>query len=62
MHGNGCFTMHDGSEYIGCFENGYQHGEGMITTTDGTEMYGKWHYGVYQEISYKIELHDNEDY
>lgn len=40
MHGNGCFTMEDGSEYFGEFRDGVQHGEGMLTTSDGTEMYG----------------------
>lgn len=47
MHGNGCFNMADGSEYIGEFKNGLQNGEGMLITSTGTEIFGIWVEGNY---------------
>lgn len=60
MHGNGCFTMPDGSEYVGEFFEGVQHGEGMIITSSGTEIFGRWINGKYQQLEYSIELEGNQ--
>lgn len=42
MHGNGSFTMPDGTEYIGEFRNGVQEGDGMLITASGKQVFGRW--------------------
>jgi len=39
MHGQGTFTMGDGSKYIGEYKDDMMHGEGTITFANGEEKY-----------------------
>jgi hypothetical protein len=61
MHGNGCFKMPDGSEFVGEFKDGVQHGDGMMILSNGTEIFGRWEDGKYLKIEYNLTVGDDQE-
>ena len=45
-HGQGTFTLADGSKYVGEWKNGKKHGQGTYTWADGRKYVGRFKNGL----------------